>query len=1098
MIRNQLHNRLWWRRLETHTGGHSYGRLGALVAAVLFAGALAAPESLAIEISLADGEVRGSFDTTISIGASLRVSEADQAIIGRENGGDANSVNGDNGNLNYESGDFTSVSGKITHELELGYKNFSVFSRAFYFYDTIVTDSDPARTAISDRAKDEIGRDFELLDAYGAVDFSLGDVYVTVRGGNQVLSWGESTFIQNGINTISPIDVSKLRVAGAELRDGLTAVPMGQIFLGLSDRFSAEGFYQMAWDHTEIEPEGTFFSTNDFASPGGEFVMLGFGAPGISDNPVFMDANIPVGSAVPRQRDRDAKDEGQFGAVLRWFEPKFNDTEFGFYFTRLHSRLPVISAVTGTEIGLADGNYAATARYFREFPEDVDTYGFSFNTEIPAVNTALQGEFAYHVDQPLQVDDVELLFAALTPVSAPLFGQNQLGVYGFDEEITGWRPKDVWQTQFTLTKLFGPNLGSDQIAVLGEYGVTVIPDLEDQDVLRYEAAGTYTSGNPFFTEQGGATGDPGRRVRGRHLDGVPARCAGRIHQCHRCLQPDPTDRVVARREWDFAVPVGQFHRGPQDRDGIDGCRLSLRLGRQGFVHELIRRRRIQSSERPRLRIADRELLVLRERQRRPEPQPNRTEEAARPASRRGESRMTHRFLHSLTWTAAAALCAALVFQVTSASAKVSSAEAGKLTGELTPLGAIRAANSDGTIPAWEGGITSPPAGYDPSRQHIDPYAGEQPLFRITAQNADQYREQLSPGQIAMLERYPDTWYLEVYPTHRSASYPQEVYDAAVENATSAELTPDGNGLTGARLTSAFPIPQNGLEAIWNHLLRYRGRQLHRNVGQVAPTPGGSYTMVTIDERILWLYTAEGATSDNTDNLLAYFLQTVEAPARLAGRILLVHETLNQAAEPRAAWTYNTGQRRVRRAPNVAYDNPGTASDAQRTSDQLDLFNGAPDRYEWTLVGRQEMYVPYNTYRLHSDEVKYDQIIQAGHINPELARYEKHRVWVVDAKVKKGTSHIYARRTFYLDEDSWQALVVDQYDSRGEIWRVSEAYCINYYEQPLFWDTLQCHYDLQNGRYLAFGLNNEGMVDDFEIKLSGGEFTPDALRREGRR
>lgn len=477
----------------------------AIYAGALFAGSLGdgfvGHPAQSVEITVAGGEVRGSFDTTLSIGAAMRVSDQDEGIIGRENGGQANSVNGDNGNLNYESGDPTSLSGKVTHELELGWKNLGFFSRAFYFYDTVVMDMETARTSISNRARDEIGRDFTLLDAYGAVDFNVGDVYVTLKGGNQVLSWGESTFIQNGINTVSPVDVSKLRVAGAELRDGFTAIPMAQAFVALTDRFSVEGFYQIAWDHTEIEPEGTFFSTNDFASPGGKYVMLGFGAPGISDDPVFMDANIPVGSAVPRQRDRDPGDDGQFGAVLRWFEPALANTEFGFYYTKLHSRLPLISAITGTEIGLADGNYAETARYFREFPEDIDTYGFSFNTEVPWLNSALQGEFAFHAEQPLQVDDVELLFAALTPVSSALFGQNQLGVYDFDEEITGWRARDVWQTQLTATKLFGPRFGTDQIAIVGEYGITVVPDLEDPEVLRYEAPGTYTSGNPFFTEQ---------------------------------------------------------------------------------------------------------------------------------------------------------------------------------------------------------------------------------------------------------------------------------------------------------------------------------------------------------------------------------------------------------------------------------------------------------------------------------------------------------------------------------------------------------------------------------------------------------------------
>jgi hypothetical protein len=444
------------------------------------------------------------------------------------------------------------------------------------------------------------------------------------------------------------------------------------------------------------------------------------------------------------------------------------------------------------------------------------------------------------------------------------------------------------------------------------------------------------------------------------------------------------------------------------------------------------------------------------------------------------------------------LLSASLFMSNVSLAKVPDAEAAKLKGELTPLGAIKAGNAEGTIPAWTGGITTPPSGYTPGTHHLDPFATDKPLFKITAQNLAQYEAKLSPGQIAMLKRYPDTWFLTVYPTQRSGSLPQRLYDAAIANSTSASLVEDGNGVLSAREGIPFPIPQNGLEAIWNHLLRYRGDTVVREVGQVAPTAGGSYTMVRIADETLWAYMQKGATLESINNRLAYFIQTVTAPPRLAGTILLVHETLNQKLEPRDAWTYNPGQRRVRRAPNVAYDNPGTASDAQRTSDQLDMFNGAPDRYDWKLVGRKELYVPYNNYKLHSDKVNESDIIKAGHINPELTRYELHRVWQVEATLKAGTSHIYKRRTFFFDEDSWQAVVVDQYDNRDQIWRVSEAYPINYYEVPLIWDTLQVHYDLQNGRYLAFGLNNESKVEKFNVPLDEGNFSPDALRREGRR
>jgi len=458
--------------------------------------------------------------------------------------------------------------------------------------------------------------------------------------------------------------------------------------------------------------------------------------------------------------------------------------------------------------------------------------------------------------------------------------------------------------------------------------------------------------------------------------------------------------------------------------------------------------------------------------------------------------MTHRTL--LTGLALAPLLLATALPSMPAAAKVTAEEAARLTGDLTPMGAIRAGNADGTIPDWTGGITTPPAGFQIGDRHPDPFAGEEPRFVIDSSNVGQYADRLTAGHRAMFDRYPNSWRMAVYPTHRTASYPQRIYDRAIANATTAELVPGGNGVTGAAEAIPFPIPQNGLEAIWNHLLRYRGGDLTRTVGQVAPTPGGDYTFVNIEESIHWLYQKEGATLDSINNQLAFFLQEVTAPARLAGTILLVHESLNQVAEPRNAWTYNPGQRRVRRAPNIAYDNPGTASDGQRTTDDFDMFNGAPDRYDWELVGRKELIVPYNAYRLHSGDLDVDDIVSAGHLNPEHLRYELHRVWVVEATLKPGTSHIYARRTFYLDEDSWQIVAVDNYDARGDIWRVGEAHTINHYEIPMVWDTMLAFYDLQNGRYLALGLDNDRPPYDFDVEFDADDFTPQALRRLGSR
>ena len=447
--------------------------------------------------------------------------------------------------------------------------------------------------------------------------------------------------------------------------------------------------------------------------------------------------------------------------------------------------------------------------------------------------------------------------------------------------------------------------------------------------------------------------------------------------------------------------------------------------------------------------------------------------------------------------AAAMLVSALLVAAPSA-AKVTAAEAGRLGAELTPLGAEKAGNDAGTIPAWEGGIRKPPAGYRPGERLVDPFPDDKPLFTITADNFKRYEANLTPGQIAVLQRYPKTYRMPVYQTRRTASLPPRIYERTIANATTAMLTEDGNGVVNAAEGVPFPIPANGLEAIWNHLLRYRGKSVRTTSGQAAPTADGSYVMVQIREQVLWGYHQPGATTENIDNKLAYFLQEVLSPPRMAGTLVLVHETLNQAAEPRKAWVYNPGQRRVRRAPNVGYDNPGTASDGQRTNDQADMYNGAPDRYDWTLVGKRELYIPYNSYKLASDRYRFDDILKPGHINPDMTRYELHRVWVVEARLRGGTRHIYPRRTFYLDEDSWQIAVVDQYDARGAIWRVSQAYIVNHYNVPVLWTTGFSIYDLQNGRYLVKGLTNEYGAPRFDLPLSRSTFMPQALRRRGRR
>ncbi len=431
-------------------------------------------------------------------------------------------------------------------------------------------------------------------------------------------------------------------------------------------------------------------------------------------------------------------------------------------------------------------------------------------------------------------------------------------------------------------------------------------------------------------------------------------------------------------------------------------------------------------------------------------------------------------------------------------AKVPAAEIAKLGGELTPIGAEKAGNADGTIPAWGGGLKTIPDGYTPGGEYIDPFASETPLFVITKDNMAEYGERLSEGQKAMLNAY-DSYTMPVYPTHRTAKYSDEVIAYVKENAAVTELAKDGNALANLQGVIPFPIPQNALEVIWNHILRYRGDSFERYSAQVTPTAGGTYQPVKFFEEFSQRYALKDFAKNKDDNVMFYFKQVVTAPARLAGNVLLVHETIDQVAEPRRAWIYNAGQRRVRRAPQVAYDGPGTASDGLRTSDNFDMYNGAPDRYDWKLAGKKEMYIPYNSYKMDDKALSYSDIVQTGHLKSEYTRYERHRVWVVEGTLKEGERHIYSKRTFFVNEDTWSIVVADHYDGRGELWRHGEAHNKLYYDIGGTLTTVESLHDLLSGRYIANGLvNEEPRRYNFEKTFKSKDFTPAALRRSGRR
>lgn len=419
------------------------------------------------------------------------------------------------------------------------------------------------------------------------------------------------------------------------------------------------------------------------------------------------------------------------------------------------------------------------------------------------------------------------------------------------------------------------------------------------------------------------------------------------------------------------------------------------------------------------------------------------------------------------------LIIALVGAAPVALAKVSQQEADKLGKELTPLGGEKAANKDGSIPAWDGGgkAERPAKGKERSPSAYPQISNDKSTITITAANLAQYKDLVTVGQAELMKRFA-SYKMNVYPTRRTAVVPDYVNEATKKNALTAELANNGESLLNAVIGIPFPIPKSGIELIWNHKTRYRGQSLERYNTQLAVQTNGDFQPYKLREDVRFHYNMEGQTSEGLGNIIIYFLQLTTSPARQAGNVLLIHETMDQMKEARRAWLYNPGQRRTRRAPNVAYDNPGTGSDGLRTNDQLDAFNGATDRYTWKLSGKKEMFVAYNAYSLWDNSKKYADIAKKSHINQDLARYERHRVWVVDSQLKPGISHIYSRRTFYIDEDTHSILAVDCYDKRGVLWRVQEAHSINLPWLKANVNAISTIYDLQSGRYLVMDASNE--------------------------
>ena len=518
------------------------GAAFALTASLFFSGAIPIHAFV-----FALGEVKGSLDTTLSISTMDRLVNPDPALYGITNtfdgvSGKAYSLNGDDGDLNYKKG-IDSVLFKVTDDLELKWDNWGAFVRGYAFYDPINENGTRARTPLSHVAQQQVGANGVLLDHYITGKFDLGSTPLTVRLGRQVISWGESTFIPNGINVINPVDVTRLRTPGSELREALLPVYALDASVKLTDNLSIEAVWLLEFRQMRIDPDGTYFSTNDLASPGGKNVYLGFGLPPIVDSQ-------PLG-AIPRSPDRRPNDCSQWGLAAHYLATNLNHTDFGFYFLRYSSRLPVIDAVTPTgpvapyipgvlsgllveyagvpasaaptvanqlltlyatnpalltaaQAGLIANAQkvafltdAATGRYFVDYPKGIDMFGASFNTDLGTTGISLQGEVSYKRNVPLQVDDVELLFATLSAMNPAYGANNQIGNYfgQMSTEVLGYRRLDVWQAQATATKVFGPMLGASQLTLVGEVGLTSVPDLPAKSTLRFDGAGTDTAGD---------------------------------------------------------------------------------------------------------------------------------------------------------------------------------------------------------------------------------------------------------------------------------------------------------------------------------------------------------------------------------------------------------------------------------------------------------------------------------------------------------------------------------------------------------------------------------------------------------------------------
>lgn len=440
------------------------------------------------------------------------------------------------------------------------------------------------------------------------------------------------------------------------------------------------------------------------------------------------------------------------------------------------------------------------------------------------------------------------------------------------------------------------------------------------------------------------------------------------------------------------------------------------------------------------------------------------------------------------------IAAGLVLAIAgSALGAVSVEEAKKLGTTLTAVGAEKAGNADGSIPPYTGGLTTPPAGFKKgSGIRPDPFADEKPLFSISAKNMEQYAGKLTEATKVLMKKYP-TYRIDVYKTHRTVALPKYVLDATARNAVTAQTTNGGLGIKNAKSGVPFPIPKDGYEAMWNHLLRYSGEAIEYKFSNWNINSAGHKSLSSSGtaQQEFPYYNKLNPSDDTYIMLKIYY----NAPARRNGEALMAKDPVNLAEKSRVAHQYLPGQRRVKLAPEIAFDTPNPGAAGMATYDDAFIFNGSMERYNFKLVGKKEMYVPYNAYKMLY-HTKPDALMLPKHISPDHARFELHRVWVVEATLKPGKRHIYSKRIFYLDEDSWVALASDQYDARGQLFRAAfSTFTYSYDVLAPFVDAI-FYYDLIANSYnLQIHLGDGGYLR-YTSPFPKKEWSPDSLAGSG--